>query len=328
VSRYREQVARALRAIAVRSPDSYAWFGRTFRPAPRALTLAFGPGQRREYLISLLEMELYRSFYTRGMPVPYRADQVLPERPHGAFVEMLSACNRGRGGWQAGWRVQADDGPTLQLVREGLRVSVPPSDCRREVNAALVSVRRPNEDRVISPGFYFALGDADWAVEGEPTEVRVYLHLTAAGAAPLVASATDLLNEAALPFSLKVVNHPAAYSRCDAAVVYLRKRDFAAAQAPLRAIVAACAPHLRPHPPPFTKPLSRGVGVAEHLTSQGASFGTSRCRLLAEGVVAAHEARVSDLADRLAGVARCFASRGLDVDAPYLASGSSNGYEL
>jgi hypothetical protein len=245
-------------------------------------------------------------------------------------VQTLSACNRGRGGWQPGWRVEAVEEPTLRVARDGLHVSVPASDCRPSGTAtgALVSVRRKNEHRFASPGFYFALGDADWANEGDAIEVRVYLHTTAAGAAPLVATATDLLNEAALPFSLKVLNHPGAFTRCDAAVLYLREGDFAAAREPLRAIVSECAPHLRSDPPAFTKPLSRGVAIGEHLPSQGASFGMSRCRLLAEGVVAAHERRAFCLADRLESVARTFARRGLDVDAPYLAPGSSDGYEL
>jgi HopA1 effector protein family len=330
VSPYREQLALALRAVAVRAPDSYTWFGRAFQPVPRALTRALEPSDQRKYLIRLLETELYRSFYSRGRPVSYLPGHDPPDRANSAFVETLSGCNRGLGGWEADWRVEAVDGPSLEVARDGVHVNVPASDCQPPgaVQGELVSVRRPNEERFVSPAFYFALGDADPSGHGDAMEVRVYFHLTAAGAAHLVAHATDLLNNASLPFSLKVLNHPVAYTRCDAAVLYLRQGDFAPARGPLRAIVSACAPYLRSDPPAFTKPLSRGVAVAEHLPRHGESFGMSRCRLLAEGIVAAHEHRASSLADRVEFVARCFAHRGLAIDLPYLAPGSADGYEL
>jgi hypothetical protein len=54
----------------------------------------------------------------------------------------------------------------------------------------------------------------------------------------------------------------------------------------------------------------------------------SRCRLIAEGIVAAHERGASRLCDRLDAVAHRFAESGLDLDVPYLAPGSSDSYEL
>jgi hypothetical protein len=70
------------------------------------------------------------------------------------------------------------------------------------------------------------------------------------------------------------------------------------------------------------------VAVAEHVPEHGLSFGSSRCRLLAEGVVAAYERGATALPARLEAVARCFSERGLDLDRPYLAPGSSDVYEL
>lgn len=330
MSHYREQVELALRAVAVRSSTSYAWFGRASRPLPRTRTMAYDAAALREYLVGRLEAELYRSFYSRGRPVPFRPGDAPPVRPDAAFVGVLSACNGGHGGWDPGWRVEAADGSTLRVARDGFHMSVPTSECRptRFAAGAFVSVRRTKEHRAVSPGFYFALSDADHARDGEDVEVHVYFHLTAAGAAPLIATATELLNEAGLPFGLKVLDHPAAYTRCDAAVLYLRNADFAPARCALREAVSACAPHLRSDPPAFTKPLSRGVAVCEHLPSHGASFGTSRCRLLAEGIVAAHDRGASRLSDRLDAVAHRFAESGLDLDVPYLAPGSSDSYEL
>jgi hypothetical protein len=191
-----------------------------------------------------------------------------------------------------------------------------------------VSVRRPKEHRAASPGHYIAVGDADRASDPDAIEVRVYFNLMAVGAARLVAIATRLLNDAAVPFSLKVPDHPAGFSRCDAAVLYLRDGDFVRVRGLLRECASACASHLRGAVPPFTKRLAAGIAVGEHRPSFGASFGTSRCRLLAEGVVVAHELGATRPSDRLDAVARQFAEHRLDLDMPYLVAGSADRYAL
>jgi hypothetical protein len=328
---YRDQVALALRAVAVRSLTSYAWFGRSSRPLSPAVTSAFPPGTAREYLISRLEEELYLSFYSQGGPVPHQPREASSARRDQRFVEALSAANRGCGGWEPGWRVAAVEGPHLEVVRDGLRVRVRASECwpaRGQRASARVSVRRPKEHRAASPGFYVALGDAQHVRNHDELEVRIYFNVTAVGAAQLVAVVTRLLNEAAVPFSLKVLDHPVGFSRCDAAVLYLANGDFGRAQEPLRAIVSACAPHLRGDVPAFAKRLAAGVAVGEHRPSLGASFGTSRCRLVAEGIVVAHERGATRLSDRLDAAARQFADRGLDLDMPYLVAGSVDDYAL
>jgi hypothetical protein len=178
-------------------------------------------------------------------------------------------------------------------------------------------VRRFKEHRASSPGFYTALGDTEAVTRTGELELRVYFHLTAAGAAPLIASVTRLLNDAEIPFSVKVLDDPAGFVRCDAGVLYLGDGDFERSRTALRAVVSTCAPHLRDQTPAFAKPLTRGVAVGEHLPSHGGSFGTSRCRFLAEGIVGAHERGMTRLSDRIEAVAERFAARELDLSAPY-----------
>jgi hypothetical protein len=159
-------------------------------------------------------------------------------------------------------------------------------------------------------------------------EVRLYFNVGVQGAPTLVASSTRMLNEAAIPFNLKVAAHPGGYTRCDPAVLYLETGGFRRARNVVRGIVSACAPYLRSRTPAFAMPLAPGVALGEHRTDTGSSFGTSRCLLVAEGIVAAHERGTSRLADRVDAVARRFASRGLDIEVPYLAGGSAADYEL
>jgi hypothetical protein len=187
-----------------------------------------------------------------------------------------------------------------------------------------VSVRRPKELRAASPGFYTALGDRKLSIGYEGLEVRVYFNVAAAGAAPLMAACTRLLNEAEIPFLLKVVDHPMGFSRCDTAVLYVDGDGLRGVQGSLTVAASACAPHLRRDAPAFTRRLTPGVAVGEHRPSLGASFGASRCRLLAEGLVDAHERGSTRLEDRLDAVARRFARRGFDFEAPYLVPASAN----
>jgi HopA1 effector protein family len=329
MSRYREQVESALRAVAVTSATSYTWFGRRSRRLPPAVAAALAPAAAREFLIGGLENELYQWFYTQGRPVPVGAKDGA-RRLDRALVEALSRVNSGAGGWEPGWRVERRQRGTAVIVRDGLRARVPVSQCReggrRLVPGASVSVRRPKETLAGSPGFYTALGDTE--PSAGRTEVRVYFNITVEGATPLVDTGTRVLNRARIPFDLKVVGDPGGFDRCDAAVLYLDDGDFERARESLRTLVSTCRQHLNGEPPAFAKPLAPGVAVGEHRPSLGASFGMSRCRLVAEGLVDAHESGARRLEDRVGAVARRFAERGLDVDVPYLAPGSQDRYEL
>jgi HopA1 effector protein family len=319
---YRDQVAQALRAASVTSATTYAWFGRRSRPLAGPVVKALSADTAREYLVGLLGSELYRSFYTQGRPVPVNPDAARPDRPDDAFVEGLSRANKGTGGWDAGWRVDEASRGIVHVARDGLRVRVRASDCRssRDTPAVgdVVGVRRPKELRAASPGFYTALGDRTFALGDDGLEVRAYFNVAAAGAAALVGVCTQLLNEAEIPFLLKVVDHPMGFSRCDPAVLYLDGDRFKGVQGSLAAAASACASELRREVPAFTRPLAHGVAVGEHRPSLGASFGASRCRLVAEGIVDAHERGATRLEERLDAVARRFARRGFDLNAPYL----------
>jgi hypothetical protein len=323
---YREQVGRALRAVAVTSSSSYSWFGRGSRPLPPEVSSEASPDAVREYLTEALQRELYRSFYTQGKPVPWVPGRTVAARPDHAFVAALSRANAGAGGWDAGWRVERARRATVLVEKDGLRVRARAVDCRATGGScrsgAPVSVRRPKELAAASPGFYTALGDL--SPDRDAIEIRVYFNVSDLGAVPLVGTCTRLLNEARIPFSLKVVNHRTGFARCDAAVLYVQRGDFDRVHASLPALASACSSD----PPAFARPLIPGVGVGEHVPSLGASFGASRCRLVAEAIVAAHEAGARRLPDRVDAVARRFARQGLDIDVPYLAPGSGGRHEL
>jgi hypothetical protein len=333
MSMFHNHVADALRAVRVTSPTSYTWFG---SPAPvlkRALRLALAPPAAHQYLVGRLEQELYGSFYLHGVPRPHFRHDAIPAGADHEFVTALSKANAGTGGWGRECRVVevAHDG-LIVAERDDLRLQVDacdylPAGTGPVAPGASVRLRLPKEFRAASPGFYVARGNI--VAEANPAfEVRVYFNITHAGAVSLLAATTRLLNEQRLAFSIKLLNHPGRYVRCDAGVLYLHDGDFAAARPALRAIVAGCAPHLRSATPALTKPLARGVGIGEHWDELGASFGIGRCRLVAEAIADAYERRLTTLADRVQAVARQFVLHDMTLDAPYLVSNSRDDYFL
>jgi hypothetical protein len=140
-----------------------------------------------------------------------------------------------------------------------------------------------------------------------------------------VARATYAFNGAGLPFRLEVLADPAGYPRRDAAALLVARSDFAAVMALLRPLMRALGPQLADGAPALTKPLTRGLALAEE-PEDGPSFGAHRCGLLADAVVAAAERGLTAPGERLALVREAFAAAALTLDAPYLQPGSADAY--
>lgn len=309
---YRQQLEAVLAALTVRGTARYTWLGRHSREPERALDAA----ERRAYLRHCVREELYWSFYCRGGVGPARWGEAEPIGADAQLVRAIWAANSGSGGWEDGWRVERVVGDDAVLTADGVRVRVKADLCD-VTPVAGAAVRLPGEagPSMLSPGFLTVGGDA--GDEGSDGVVRVYWHVTYAGASELVRALTEMLNADGQPFRLKVADHPLRYDRCDAGVLYLRAEGFALLRPRLEQLAARMSRRLRPAVPAFTLPLAPGVGLAEGVGA-GESFGERRCSLLAEGVLDAHEQGATEVPARLAVVAAGFARAGLDVDAPYL----------
>jgi hypothetical protein len=315
MSGYREQVAAALRAVAISAPTRYAWLGRRSRRLPAALEAALAEPDRRRYLVGCLREELYCSFYCHGRPVAARWGEPQPVTPDPWLVAEMAAANTGQGRWDPGWTVERVDGDVAVVATGGLRVRVDVRSCRGALRpGATVSVRMPNDLPAFSPGFWSVVGDAA-AGETDRGQIRVYWHVTRESAPALVAAVTAEFNRARVPFRLKVADHPFRLDRCDAAVLYLDGEAFTRTRRRIHEMADALGARLRPAIPAFTHELRPGVGLAED--EDGESFGGRRCALLADAVVSAHEQGLTAIGDRLDAVARRFAEAGVDLDAPY-----------
>jgi hypothetical protein len=131
--RYQAQVVAALRAVDVRPPGTFLWFGRrvaVLTPDSRAQA---DDALGREVLVDRIQQRLYADFYGAGAPRPRAEDPLTPADDGSEFARALSQANCGRGAWQAGWRVVAVSAPA-QWYGSGLRRSCwasPPASTAR-----------------------------------------------------------------------------------------------------------------------------------------------------------------------------------------------------
>jgi HopA1 effector protein family len=327
---YRQVVEAALEALRIDSPTSYSWYGEASPPLPPEVIAEMGEETARGYLCDRLQEQLYTNFYCSGRALPPRLERMTMARPGGAslFTDSLSRANTGTGSRESGWRVVREEGDGRLVVRRGgLSLWARPGEVRGADlgPGSEVSVTMPPELLRLSPGFYMALGNEELDVE-EPI-VRHYWHLSSHGGVALVAAGTRAFNQAELPFRLKVLIDPDGYSRCDAGVLYTPRRFKAEVADLIPAVREAVAEHLRPGTPAFTKRLADGLGVAEDPPGYD-SFGTHRCRLLADAMVRAFELGLEATAERLDLVERHFAEHGVEFAHPYLNAGSADEYEL
>ena len=77
--------------------------------------------------------------------------------------------------------------------------------------------------------------------------------------------------------------------------------------------------------PSFAKPILPGLGVADD-PGTAESFGQSRMRLIAAGLVQAFVARATDSGARLRAIREQFEAAGLCLAAPHLAAGNVDVY--
>jgi hypothetical protein len=244
------------------------------------------------------------------------------------FLAGLSRANTGVERWEGGWQAYLAGADGVIHVSKGDRqLRAQPGEYiadavtfRPVAAGVMVTLRVPRESNAVQPGFYFMFGETLGDVWDEHHTVRFYFNPGAARAAELVRFLTGALNRFQVPFRMKALTTPPAYTRADSVVLYLARRLYPIAGRLVARMPADLAARMQSRVPLFTRQFRDGVGLAED-PGNGESFGMQRCRLVAEGVVEAGRSGRHDLASRVRAVRNRFLAAGLDLDRPHLRGG-------
>jgi hypothetical protein len=124
-----------------------------------------------------------------------------------------------------------------------------------------------------------------WKGEPQGLLIRLYLSVRADQVGFVLMEVTKTLDSLKLRYTLKCPLLASAYSRVDSLVVYLEADSWSKAAPAIKALAKRAKDHLRNCIPPLTKKIGQGVAFAENPRTNE-SFGESRCRGLACGVLA------------------------------------------
>ena len=319
-------VRSVLEGCTVDPPGGFQWFGQWIP------TDAFDGGESRGNFLRTLALHLYLHVFCAGEA----AARLPPPRSSSAgeiraLLTAHSLANPDRERWDSGWTYVGKSGDAYLVHRKGLDFSVSEGNVRTPPGEAL---RAGSEVQVLVPADRWSLSPGYVLIYGErllrPRSVgirrtRLYLNLDVPDARRVIGMCR-CFNEAELPFTLKVAGHPAAYDRCDTVILFVERDEYRRASELLvgEATRSALTPRLPV--PAFTRRLAPGVAVADDPHAPE-SFGESRCRLLAEGILRAHEAGDTSFEAQLREVEKAFLTEGVLLETTHLESGSAE-YEI
>ena len=263
-----------------------------------------------------------------GPPQPVEVD----------FVGAIQAAHVLSGRFELGWtaqrssnagRVQAHEessDPDLQLTRtlrlgDYINLAAPGHRPRAGDPLAVGAVHAEVED-----GFWVCRNKQWWELSAHgilPSLTRVYFNVALAHATTAVQILSGALTDWDGPHAFKVSLGLDELQRPDSVVLYTPRDRF---HGELHGLLAPAVRALDDHGalgeacPRLTARLHRGVGAADG-DADGASFGTERCRLVADALLSAHRPdNIEALVDEV------FQKAGLDAARPYLERGETRDY--
>ena len=247
------------------------------------------------------------------------------------FYDCLHQSNNGEGYFSANWLVTKEetDG-TLTVNQGGLTLYIErdrhlhSKDQTARVGDS-VAIKMPKN--LVQNGFNMAVGNAG-SYRGKDV-VRVYFNLSSEGAIAVMDSLTKKLNAISVPFNFKALYNPSDYKRCDSAVLYFDKENYNAVHSVLEIVYREHQSHFQPEVPLFTKFIAPGLALAEepnHKFSSKDSFGTHRCQIIANALLASKESGDNTPISRMAAIVEQFEQLGLELKRAYLNADSEDIY--
>jgi len=258
---------------------------------------------------------LYRDFYAGDVTV---SPQI--KNADASFTSSLFNASTTRGYFDHGWAVESvgADGQ-ISVRKDGSVVALAHyeyvSHAQPPIIGSLVTRQFIKGTDIIQPQFYYLFADEVFRPLG--AVARIYWNIGASSAPSLVHHVTSVLNKYRVPFLFKCLSAPELYGRKDAAVLYMSKRHYHQINNLLPLIYAPIAADMKDGVPGFTKVLAGGLGYADSPAS-GESFGISRCRVVAKGLLAGVLAQEKTIAQFEHAVNEQFRLADINPEKPYL----------
>ena len=273
--------------------------------------------------------ELYRKCYVRHYPLV--GDQDSDTVRDNKLTELFQQANHSKDGWDPGWRIYQTCPDGRVFVQKGERscAALPGAYSTykwpgvKPQSGDLVSVRLFADSTDAQVGFFIAFGRTLSDQFDEIALVRFYFNIKAHAAVSLMGALTTLLNRYLIPFRFKSLVDAGAYTRADAAVLYVARRYYHLVAPLVIELSGTLQDGLRDGTPLFSKTLVPGIGMADD-PATAESFGQHRCRLVAEAMVAAWEAGTQAVEARLDAIQQRFTTAGIQLALPYLNPKSIN----
>lgn len=180
-----------------------------------------------------------------------------------------------------------------------------------------IAIHVPRASNTHMPGFRFLFGSTPAEKIPAVDQIRFYFNCRRDHAQELPEQIAAGLNRMQIPFRLKHPSHASQFYRCDNVVVYVRSDHAVPAHCQLSQTEKVAARMLDSAVPLFTRRLANGFAVAES-PRDGRSFGTHRCALVADGLVRAYEANVTEPTKRLRCILEAFNAAGIPASDPHL----------
>ncbi|MEB3150306.1 MAG: T3SS effector HopA1 family protein [Sphaerospermopsis sp.] len=239
------------------------------------------------------------------------------------FYDLLHTRNKSQGYWSHSWQIvrEETDG-SLAVHKNGLTLHVDPNlhllPTKQKLTVGkFVSIKMPKN--LVQKGFYMAVANAGSQNNHEIT--RIYFNLTPEGAAAVMESLTEALNNIDISFSFKALYNPVDYRRYDSAVLYFNKGKYELVHPILPRIYEENKSYFQEQVPLFTKLLAPGLACAEEPEQKFGdqeSFGTNRCQIIANGLIEAWQQGDDSPEGRMASIFQQFALQKIQVQRPYL----------
>ncbi|MGL5997488.1 MAG: lanthionine synthetase LanC family protein [Pseudomonas proteolytica] len=289
--------------------------GRSFTAQPIALSADHG-GYDDDPRVERLQQYLYRHYYIGCGDDP---------NPLSAWYPAV-AGPRDEGTWQV---LEQLGGGALAVQQRRVTRRVEPGEYlfdgvpAQAIRGHHVQVRRVAWTVQLDPAFVYLSGEAAQDSCNEDCLVRYYLAPKPAQLGELIQNLTRTLEHACIPYLLKYPRDPRQWLRDDAVVLYIAARHAYSVHGVLGGCGRWLGKCLRGDALLWAKPLLPGLGFAQD-PCDGHSFGESRCRALALGLLAA----ASQGTDVLASVQWQFEQQRIDWQHPHLESDPGDRFGL